>query len=427
MKMSRRLSVTLALILYGTVFGNALARDGSETHSGQGRRDRNGPIVLTDFGGYKVSLVIDNLAWAKTIPDLIPLIDEIFEASPDMGALIWGQLGAVKIMTTRSALVLASPQVNTLLKTDESNLPNLQAGYREADDILFTESALIEQPDDSSREGRRSQGFPPSYNVLHELLHGLIPGSKAFHQMKVGGLNDFFRTHRGAYTKGKIVAAAVAAGFTVPAILDNPFSRDAFELLIHERGNLEARCWILRGNWVDRSKPEWVRILGDFGQFREAFQRLAYSSCVERYPDSDVENATPEIIRRYFFRQHPDLGALEDQQRPSALVAASLNHESAGLREDRRRGLAKLCDSNADALIAKLEAAVESWEHALSEFRNISSSGPTDPAEEFLQKLMLDHGNGLSLEIFQASVDSAKKDLDRRKQNRETCRRLFPN
>jgi len=411
---SLRLSI-LSCLLFVTVNASFA---GSETHSGQGRKDKkSGRIVLSDFGGPKVKLVADNKAWAETIPDLMPLLKEIAEASPDIGIELYEQLFAVKIFTTPDPLVLAPVQDNSYIEEDQSEMPDTQIGYRDGDDILFQDEALKDHPEDKGKPDY----YPPSYNVIHELLHGLIPGGRQIHQLKVGAFNDFLKQNRGHFTEDLILDAARTADVTKSWRFSGEFDRVAFKILIDETGDFKARCYLLMSDWYDIPGSSNKFPLEGVENSRSVLQRLGYGSCAKV-----MEGKSP---LDYYLGRHSELQALEAQWHSEATswiygmnLDFKVSHDIRDIVKDQCLQYAS------DKLKADIDNTIDIAQKLVDAFKKIESEDEsTDPAQALLDRLIkADHASHVSSDEYVGRLKAAQGTLSTWKTNREQCERAFP-
>jgi hypothetical protein len=394
---------------------------GSETHSGQGIQTRpGGPIVLSDFKGQKVHAVTNNRAWAEGIADLLPLIKEIYEASPEVGALMYDQLMKVNIMTTDKALALAPPQENSPFKIEKESAPNAQAGYRDGNDVLFTDAALIDdlKAKNSNDDEIRESYIPPSYNVSHELLHGLVPGARAFHQMKVGVLNAFFREFRGRYTERLVENAAASAGVRLDGSLKNEDDRRAFDILLNEKGDFQIRCTILRSVW---HAQDGALMLGGLGSFREMFDRYGYSAC---------RSTKVLSLEDFIYSMYPQAKSIQDQWQKESDTTIREIRMPEKLNRASKEALADSCkDYASNKLKAKLDRTLEITQKGLSMTQEIMAPSSTDedPARDLLKSLAIRHNDFVFNYVsFQQRVDETQNALRIWQKNRDNCQQVFP-
>ena len=356
---------------------------------------------------------------------------EISDASSEMGILLWEQLAHVKIMTTAEPLVMFPPQKNTLIRVNPKLLPNVQAGYRDGDDVLFAESALIEhKPDPLKKPDEAEQTvYPPSYTVLHELLHGMVPGSREFHQMKVGGLNDFFRDNRGHYTAELIAGAAQAADVSLRLPFFTDLDRKAFDVVIHERGSFQARCWIAMAIWYDQTSRSWEPLLVALSASSQTLERLGYASCYKKFNTSRLSHDTE--AQKYFLQLHPKLAQLKQAEKehdvsiPFPFGIASF--VGGAVQRPLRELYMDYCRKNSDALKEQLAQALSVSKDSLAEIRDIERTEPADPAEAVFQKIVLMHtGLNVSVSDYESRANNAQKNVETWEADRAACKKAFP-
>ena len=286
-------------------------------------------------------------------------------------------------------------------------MPDTQIGYRDGNDIIFQESALVDHPEDKDK----SDYYPPSYNVLHELLHGLVPGSKQFHQMKVGALNDFLKENRGHYTEEMISNALVAADINAYQYIRMPFGGSAFNLLLNEEGSFSARCWILYGEFF------W-----GINHYQEVFNKLGYSSCVSIIQDRSV--------RDYFLEQHPEFKALDHKsisESYSSMRVYAMNLKGK-VDRDVRDTVIDQCKQNAsDDLKKHLEDTLLVYNDLIAMAAKAKSTEPSDPAEKLVHELIVSQKNSnLSPDFYRLKLEDVRGALKTWQANREQCTKAFP-
>jgi len=154
----------------------------------------NDKLVFRDFmakNGAKggMTLVAENKSYLESIPDLVPLIQEIAEVNPGVAMALWEQLSNASLWRTNAKL----PVLPYSLTTVVGPKADVQIAIRDDNDIVVSIPALKKAVDE------KFVPIKPSYAFVHEALHGLIPGDGPFHHERVRAVSDYLRDNRGHY------------------------------------------------------------------------------------------------------------------------------------------------------------------------------------------------------------------------------------
>lgn len=235
MKSPNKIKMLLALpimIALGHLSLPAQAKEKEGGHfvgNGGDAVEQNGELVMRDFlNSGRLSPVIDNVTFLKSIPDFIPLLKEIAQTSPRLAKEIWIDLKNVKIWTTQAKLPIL-PATDTAVITTEK--AEVQYAIRYKNDIV------ISLPDFKRIE--------QSYGLAHESMHEVIKQgeneSLAWHHEMVRSFVNYLKENRGNYPRALNDDVLSKFGF-YSGSKDDLNSKLLLNAFLTNRGEATYRC-----------------------------------------------------------------------------------------------------------------------------------------------------------------------------------------